>query len=63
MKTYGPGEPITNMAAFEFVLSMGMLVHVKNWKKTVHPIIIANQQYRVVKTLMEQGQLSLAKKI
>jgi hypothetical protein len=64
MKTFGPGEPITCALAFNFVLDTpGLLVYVKNWKKAVHPIIVANQQYRVVKRLMEQGQLSLAKKI
>lgn len=50
--------------AFDFVMGTpGLLVYVKNWGKAVHPIIVANLQYRIVKRLMEQGQLSLAKKI
>jgi len=64
MRKYAAGEPITNTADFDFVRSIpGLLVYVKNWKRAVHPVIVANLQYRIVKRLMEQGQLSLAKKI
>ena len=63
MKTYMAGKPILTMSNFNRVLEKGTLLFVKNWNKTAHPIIIANMQYRTVKSFLERGQLFKAKKI
>ena len=63
MKTYGPGEPIKSLAQFEFAFKNGLLLFVKAWDKTAHPIILANMQYRVVKQFIDRGYVFLAKKI
>ncbi len=63
VKTYGPGNPITIMAQFDFALREGTLLYHKGWNKTVMPVVLANMQYRVVKMFVERGQLSFARKI
>lgn len=63
MKTWGPGEPILNTAAFDFVKRTKQLIWVKNWNKAVSPVVLANMQYRTVINFIEQGQLSLALKL
>lgn len=63
MKTYGPGEPVTSVAKFEFALKNSFLLFIKAWNKTAHPIILANIQYRVVKGFIDHGQVFLAKKL
>ena len=63
MKTYGPGEPVKSIAQFVFASRNGLLLFVKCWDKTAHPIVLANMQYRVVKGFIDRGQVFLAKKI
>ncbi len=63
MKTYGPGKPIKSLAQFELAFKNGLLLFVKAWYKTAHPIILANMQYRVMKGFIDHGQIFLAKKI
>lgn len=62
MKTYAAGKPILTLRDFDRALVKGTLLFVKNWNKTAHPIIIANMQYRTVKSFLERGQLFKAKK-
>lgn len=63
MKTYEAGRPILTLSNFDRALAKGTLLFVKNWNKTAHPIVIANMQYRTVKSFLERGQLFKAKKI
>lgn len=63
MKTYRPGLPIRDVGLFDYALREGLLLYVKPWNKTAHPIILANMQYRVVKGFIERGDLALAQKI
>lgn len=62
MKKYGAGEPVNSLAKFDFALRQGLLLFVKNWNKTAHPIILANMQYRTVKRFITDGQVFLAVK-
>jgi hypothetical protein len=62
MKKYEPGEPVDSLAKFEFMLKNGLLVFVKNWNKTAHPIILANMQYRIVKRFIDTKQVFVANK-
>ena len=63
MKTYGPGKQVTSLMEFNYVLNNNILLFIKNWNKTAHPIILANMQYRTVKGFIEHGQVFIAKKI
>jgi hypothetical protein len=63
MKNYGPGEPVKSLAQFEFALRNGVLLFVKCWNKTVHPIVLANMPYRVARGFIDREQVFIAKKI
>ncbi len=63
MKTYGPGEPIKTIEAFDLALEKGVLLYVKNWDKTAAPVVIANMQYWIVKRFIKAGQICFAEKI
>jgi len=62
-KTYEAGDPILTTGEFDVALENEALLFVKNWDKTAHPIILANMQYRVVKSFIKRKQLFIAKKI
>ena len=63
MKNYEAGREIISMNWFDKLLENGTLIYVKCWRKTVHPIILANMQYRLVKRMIDNGDLTKAKKI
>ncbi len=60
---YEPGKEIKTIKAFDKAFAKGTLLYVKNWRKTAHPIILANMQYRIVKRFIETRQVFIAKKI
>lgn len=63
MKSYVAGEAVSSIARLDFALRNGLLLYVKNWDKTAHPIILANMQYRTLKRFIDNGQVFLACKI
>jgi hypothetical protein len=63
MKTYMAGKQILTLSDFDRTFKNETLLFVKCWGRTSHPIIIANMQYRTVKSFLERGQLFKAKKI
>lgn len=63
MIRYRAGRLVKTMAAFYRALDAGTLLWISSWQKTAHPIILANMQYRIVRTLVERGVVFIARRI